>query len=63
MRYCGAPGSVGSLMKYYALPADMAPHLPPNISWDESGSVQPVAVGVQIGKRVDLRPHQAVAIL
>ncbi|KAK1927366.1 putative xylitol dehydrogenase [Papiliotrema laurentii] len=62
MRYCGAPGSVGSLMRYFALPADMAPHIPEHISWEESGSIQPLAIGVQIGKRVDLRAHQTVAI-
>ena len=44
MRYCGAPGSVGSLMRYFALPADMAPHIPDNVSWEESGSIQPLAV-------------------
>ncbi|WVQ93449.1 hypothetical protein IAU59_000523 [Kwoniella sp. CBS 9459] len=62
MRYCGAPGSVGSLSRFFALPADMAPHIPDHISWDEAGCIQPVAVGVQIGKRVDLRPHKTVAI-
>jgi hypothetical protein len=44
IRYCGAPGSAGSLSRYFALPADMAPHLPEHISWVESGSVQPLAV-------------------
>ncbi|GFZ42522.1 Probable D-xylulose reductase A, partial [Saitozyma sp. JCM 24511] len=62
MRYCGAPGSVGSLMKYFALPADMAPHIPENVSWDEAGSIQPLAIGVQIGKRADIRAHQTLAI-
>nr|XP_019001749.1 xylitol dehydrogenase [Kwoniella mangroviensis CBS 8507]OCF65210.1 xylitol dehydrogenase [Kwoniella mangroviensis CBS 8507] len=62
MRYCGAPGSVGSLSRYFTLPADMAPHVPDHISWDEAGCIQPLAVGVQIGKRVDLRPHKTLAI-
>ncbi|WVR03776.1 hypothetical protein IAU60_000771 [Kwoniella sp. DSM 27419] len=62
MRYCGAPGSVGSLSRYFALPADMAIHIPDHLSWDQAGCIQPVAVGVQIGKRVDLRPHTTVAI-
>jgi threonine dehydrogenase-like Zn-dependent dehydrogenase len=48
MRYCGAPGSVGSLMRYFALPADMAPHIPENVSWEESGSIQPLAVSVTL---------------
>ncbi|WVQ79148.1 hypothetical protein IAT38_001244 [Cryptococcus sp. DSM 104549] len=61
-RYCGAPGSVGSLSRYFALPADMAPHIPDNVSWDEAGCIQPLAVGVQVGKRVDLRPHKTLAI-
>ncbi|KAK4689917.1 hypothetical protein P7C73_g200, partial [Tremellales sp. Uapishka_1] len=62
MRYCGSPGSVGSLMRYFALPADMAPHIPDNISWEVAGSIQPLAIGVQVGKRVDLRPHLTLAI-
>lgn len=63
VKYCGAPGSVGSLSRFFALPADMAPHLPDNVSWDEAGALQPLAIGVQIGKRVDLRAHQSVAIM
>ncbi|WRT65751.1 uncharacterized protein IL334_002699 [Kwoniella shivajii] len=62
MRYCGAPGSVGSLSRFFALPADMAPHIPDHVSWDEAGCIQPLAVGVQVGKRVDLRPHKTLAI-
>ncbi|TRM60123.1 chaperonin 10-like protein [Schizophyllum amplum] len=60
--YCGAPGSVGSLSRFFALPADMAPHIPAHVSWDEAGCIQPLAIGVQIGKRADLRAHQTVAI-
>ncbi|WWC87945.1 uncharacterized protein L201_002845 [Kwoniella dendrophila CBS 6074] len=62
MRYCGAPGSVGSISRFFALPADMAPHIPDHVSWDEAGCIQPLAVGVQIGKRVALEPHKTVAI-
>ncbi|RSH88916.1 hypothetical protein EHS25_002578 [Saitozyma podzolica] len=62
MKYCGAPGCVGSLAKFSALPADMAPHIPDGVSWEEAGCIQPLAIGVQIGKRVDLRAHQTVAI-
>lgn len=40
----------------------MAPHIPDSVSWLESGSIQPLAIGVQIGKRVDLRAHHALAI-
>ncbi|KAH8886200.1 GroES-like protein [Thozetella sp. PMI_491] len=62
MRYCGAPGSQGSLSRYFALPADMAPIIPEGIDWDVAGSIQPLAIGVQIAKRADLRAHQTVAI-
>ncbi|ADV20758.1 Xylitol dehydrogenase, putative [Cryptococcus gattii WM276] len=62
MHYCGAPGSVGSLSRYFALPADMAPHIPDHLSWEEAGCIQPLAVGIQVGKRVDLGPHKTVAI-
>lgn len=61
-RYCAAPGTNGSLSRFFALPADMAPHLPDNVDWDTSGSIQPLAIGVQIGKRADIRAHQTVAI-
>lgn len=63
VKYCGAPGSVGSLMRYFALPADMAPHLPESLSWEEAGSLQPLAIGVAIGIRADLRAHQTLAIM
>ncbi|KAM6512169.1 hypothetical protein FSOLCH5_009888 [Fusarium solani] len=43
MRYCGAPGTHGTLSRYFTLPADMAPHFPSTISWDEAGSIQPLA--------------------
>nr|ODN89302.1 xylitol dehydrogenase [Cryptococcus depauperatus CBS 7855] len=62
MRYCGAPGSVGSLSRFFALPADMAPHIPDHLSWEEAGCIQPLAVGIQLGKRVDLGPHKTVAV-
>ncbi|RSL80789.1 hypothetical protein CEP52_017321 [Fusarium oligoseptatum] len=62
MRYCGAPGTHGTLSRYFTLPADMAPHFPSSISWDEAGSIQPLAIGVQIGKRAELGAHQTLAI-
>ncbi|TXT12885.1 hypothetical protein VHUM_01286 [Vanrija humicola] len=61
--YCGAVGSVGSLSKFFAVPADMAPKIPDNVSWEVAGSIQPLAIGVMIGKRGDLRPHQTLAIM
>lgn len=54
---------MGSISKFFALPSDMAPHLPDNLSWEEAGSVQPLAVGVAIGIRADIRAHQTVAII
>ncbi|EFX02635.1 sorbitol dehydrogenase [Grosmannia clavigera kw1407] len=62
MRYCSSPGTHGSLSCYFALAADRAPHIPPTVGWDEAGSIQPLAIGVQIGKRADIRPHQTIAI-
>ncbi len=41
----------------------MAPHLPDGLSWEEAGSVQPLAVGVAIGIRADIRAHQTVAVI
>ncbi|KAI1324501.1 GroES-like protein [Xylariaceae sp. FL0255] len=62
MKYCGSPGTHGSLSKFFALPADMAPHIPDSVSWDEAGSIQPLAIGCMIGKRADVRPHKTMAI-
>lgn len=61
--YCGSPGSVGSLSRYFALPADMAPHIPDTLSWEEAGSIQPLAIGVNIARRADLRAHQTLAVI
>lgn len=61
--YCGSPGSVGSLSRYFALPADMAPHIPDTLSWEEAGSIQPLAIGVNIARRADLRAHQTLAVV
>lgn len=44
IRYCGAPGTNGTLARFFALPADMAPHIPKAIPWDVAGSIQPLAV-------------------
>lgn len=41
----------------------MAPKIPDSVSEDEAGAIQPLAIGVQIGKRVDLRAHQTIAIM
>lgn len=45
IRYCGAPGTHGTLSRFYALPADMAPKIPKSVPWDVAGSIQPLAVG------------------
>ncbi|KAL5362421.1 chaperonin 10-like protein [Aspergillus floccosus] len=57
-----AAGEVIAVGEFFALPADMAPHIPETVSWEEAGSIQPLAIGIQIGKRADLRAHQTVAI-
>ncbi|KAI0160511.1 GroES-like protein [Xylariaceae sp. FL1272] len=62
MKYCGSPGTHGTLSKFFALPADMAPHIPDSLNWEEAGSIQPLAIGVMIGKRADIRPHKTMAI-
>lgn len=35
-----------TVVRFFALPADMAPHIPETVSWEEAGSIQPLAVGV-----------------
>jgi D-xylulose reductase len=54
---------VGSLSRFFALPADMAPKIPDDMSWAEAGAIQPLAIGVQIGIRADIRAHQTLAIM
>lgn len=63
LKYCGAPGGIGTISRYFALPADMAPHLPEHLTWEEAGCVQPLAVSIQIAKRAGLGPHDTVFIL
>ncbi|CAK7270426.1 hypothetical protein SEPCBS119000_004085 [Sporothrix epigloea] len=43
VRYCGVPGMHGTLSRFFALPADMAPKLPKSVPWDVAGSIQPLA--------------------
>ncbi|KAG2416524.1 hypothetical protein HFD88_007739 [Aspergillus terreus] len=60
VRYCGAPRNHGSLSRHV-----MSPSVADDnncVSWEEAGSIQPLAIGIQIGKRADLRAHQTVAI-
>jgi D-xylulose reductase len=51
IRYCGSPGTHGTLSRFYALPADMAPHIPKTMRWDVAGSIQPLAVSASAWRK------------
>jgi D-xylulose reductase len=37
--------------------------IPENVSWEEAGAIQPLAIAVQLGRRASFNAHQSVAIL
>jgi len=52
----------GTLLQYYACDSDFVVKIPDNISWEEAGCIQPLAVAVQLAKRAKFAPGQTVAI-
>ncbi|KAI9148823.1 2-keto-3-deoxy-L-rhamnonate aldolase [Paramyrothecium foliicola] len=49
-------------VQYYTCPAQLTVPIPDSISWEEAGSIQPLAVAVQVAKRASLEPEHTVAI-
>lgn len=37
--------------------------IPDNVSWEEAGSIQPLAIAVQLARRAGFNVHQTLAIL
>lgn len=62
LRYCGLSPTHGLLAQYVVCSSHMAVPIPDSISWKQSGSIQPLAVAVQLARRAGLGAHQTVAI-
>ena len=37
--------------------------IPDNVSWEEAGAIQPLAIAVQLARRASLNTHHTMAIL
>lgn len=53
----------GTMSQWFACEPNMAVPFPDSVSWEEAGCIQPLAVGVQLMRQADMRPHQTVAVL
>jgi D-xylulose reductase len=60
--WCSLTRADGTLCQWYACPAVNAVPVPETIAWEQSGSIQPLAIAVQVGRRARLRAHQTVAV-
>lgn len=63
LKYCGLEPTDGTLCQYFSCGAHMTVPLPDAVTWEEAGCIQPLAIGVQLGRRANLRSHQTVAVL
>ncbi|WVR07256.1 hypothetical protein IAU60_004297 [Kwoniella sp. DSM 27419] len=61
-QYMASPPTDGTLCQWYACPATNAVKIPDNISWEESGCIQPLAIAIQVARRSGLRAHQNVVV-
>lgn len=52
----------GLLAQYVVCSSHMAVEIPESVSWKQSGSIQPLAVAIQLARRSGLSAHQTVAI-
>lgn len=62
LRYCGMAPTHGLLAQYVVCQSHMAVSIPESVSWKQSGSIQPLAVAIQLARRAGLGAHQTVAI-
>jgi D-xylulose reductase len=53
----------GTLCQYFTCRSSMTVPIPDNVSWEEAGSIQPLAIAVQLARRAALNSHQTMAIL
>ncbi|KAH8668460.1 GroES-like protein [Xylariales sp. PMI_506] len=62
LKYCGLDPTDGTLCQYFTCRASMTVPIPDNVSWEEAGSIQPLAIAVQLARRAQLNSHQSLAI-
>lgn len=63
LRYCGLDPTDGTLCQYFTCRASMTVPIPNNVTWEEAGAIQPLAIAVQLGRRAELNAHKTMAIL
>ncbi|CBF75582.1 hypothetical protein AN3700.2 [Aspergillus nidulans FGSC A4] len=54
LKYCGLDPTDGTLQQYFTCKAHMAIPIPEEISWEEAGAIQPLAIAVQLARRAAL---------
>lgn len=53
------PFTGGTLARYFALPADIAHHIPDSMSFEDGALIEPLAVGVHsVSTLANVRPGQ-----
>ncbi|KAL4875793.1 chaperonin 10-like protein [Aspergillus karnatakaensis] len=62
LKYCGMDPTDGTLRQYFTCGAHMAIPIPDEISWEEAGAIQPLAIAVQLARRANLTASKTLAI-
>ncbi|KAF3797539.1 putative sorbitol dehydrogenase [Colletotrichum gloeosporioides] len=62
LKYCGMDPTDGTLSQYFTCRASNTVPIPEDVSWEEAGSIQPLAIAVQVARRASLNPSQSLAI-
>lgn len=62
LKYCGLDPTDGTLCQYFTCKSSMTVPIPDNVSWEEAGSIQPLAIAVQLARRASLNAHHTMAI-
>ncbi|KAL2865545.1 NAD(P)-dependent alcohol dehydrogenase [Aspergillus lucknowensis] len=62
LKYCGMDPTDGTLRQYFTCSAHMAIPIPEDMSWEEAGATQPLAIAVQLGRRACLTANKTLAI-
>ncbi|KAL3461366.1 chaperonin 10-like protein [Aspergillus heterothallicus] len=62
LKYCGMDPTDGTLKQYFTCGAHMAVPIPEEMSWEEAGAIQPLAIAVQLGRRAALTANKTLAI-
>ncbi|CAG9951295.1 unnamed protein product [Clonostachys rosea f. rosea IK726] len=62
LKYCGLDPTDGTLCQYFTCRSSMTVQIPENVSWEEAGAIQPLAIAVQLARRASLNSHQTLAI-